>query len=74
MGGVNPLTLARGKPEEVYAYMDSFYRSNGVNPGRSGYDLSIETGNVVENTRKLLTNYFNGTDKNRLVFSLNLLS
>ena len=59
------------KPEEVYAYMDSFYRNNGVNPGRAGYDLSIETGNVLQDTRKILTRYFNGTDFNRLVFSLN---
>ncbi len=59
------------KPEEVYAFMDSFYRSKGVNPGRSGYDLSIEAGNIIENTRKVLTNYFNGKDHNRLVLSLN---
>ncbi|MCK5541940.1 MAG: aminotransferase class V-fold PLP-dependent enzyme [Desulfobacterales bacterium] len=59
------------KPEEVYSYMDDFYRNNGVSPGRSGYDLCIETGNVVENTRKTLTEYFNGKDPNRLVFSLN---
>lgn len=59
------------KPEAVYAYMDSFYRTRGVNPGRSGFDLAIETGNVIEDTRKLLTEYFNGTDHNRLVFSLN---
>ena len=36
------------KPEEVYAFMDSFYRSYGVNPGRSGYDLAIETGNIIK--------------------------
>lgn len=59
------------KPEDVYAYMDKFYRTNGVNPGRSGYDLSIETGNVVENARKILTEYFSGKDHNRLVFTLN---
>ena len=59
------------KPEAVYAFMDEFYRNNGVNPGRSGYDLSIETGNIVENTRKLLTHTFNGTDPNRLIFSAN---
>jgi cysteine desulfurase family protein len=59
------------KPEEVYAFMNSFYRSTGVNPGRSGYDLSIEAGNIIENTRKVLTNYFNGKDHNRLVLSLN---
>ncbi|MCG8565905.1 MAG: aminotransferase class V-fold PLP-dependent enzyme [Desulfobacterales bacterium] len=59
------------KPEAVYAFMDEFYRNNGVSPGRSGYDLSIETGNIIENARKLLTAYFNGTDPNRLVFSAN---
>jgi len=59
------------KPENVYAFMDKFYRHNGVSPGRSGYDLSIETGNVVEDLRKSLTRYFNGTDPQRLIFSLN---
>ncbi len=59
------------KPEAVYAFMDDFYRNHGVSPGRSGYDLSIETGNIVENTRKALTDYFNGSDHNRLVFSAN---
>jgi cysteine desulfurase/selenocysteine lyase len=59
------------KPESVYTFMDQFYRHNGVSPGRSGYDLSIETGNIVEDTRKALTQYFNGKDSNRLVFSLN---
>jgi cysteine desulfurase/selenocysteine lyase len=59
------------KPDDVYDFMDTFYRNNGVSPGRSGYDLSIETGNVVEDTRKALTAYFNGTDPNRLIFSMN---
>ncbi|THB64249.1 MAG: aminotransferase class V-fold PLP-dependent enzyme, partial [Desulfovibrio sp.] len=59
------------KPDEVYDFMDSFYRSHGVSPGRSGYDLSIETGNIVEEARLALTRFFNGTDPNRLVFSYN---
>ncbi len=59
------------KPEEVYVFMDRFYRAYGVNPGRSGYDLCMETGSLVENTRKLLTKFFNGTDPNRLCFSYN---
>jgi len=59
------------KPEAVYAFMDDFYRNNGVSPGRSGYDLAIETGNIIEKTRKALTDYFNGSDHNRLVFSAN---
>ena len=59
------------KPEEVYRFMDSFYRKNGVNPGRSGFDAAIETEEVVHNTRKLLTELFNGDDPNRLTFSYN---
>jgi cysteine desulfurase family protein len=59
------------KPEEVYLFMDSFYRKNGVNPGRSGFDAAIETEEVVHGTRKLLTDLFNGDDPNRLTFSYN---
>ncbi len=59
------------KPQEVYTYMDSFYRRLGVNPGRSGYDICMEAGEVVEDTRQALTEFFNGTDPNRLCFSYN---
>jgi len=59
------------KPEEVYLAMDQFFRNYGVNPGRSGYDLCIEAGSVLEETRKLLTQFFNGTDPNRLIFAYN---
>lgn len=59
------------KPDEVYSFMDSFYRSFGVNPGRSGYDLCMETGAIVDITREMLTDLFNGDDPNRLCFSYN---
>jgi len=59
------------KPEEVYQFMDTFYRKHGVNPGRSGFDAAIETEELVFNTRKLLTSLFNGDDPNRLTFSYN---
>lgn len=59
------------KPDEVYTFMDSFYRRFGVNPGRSGYDLCMETGAVVDTTRKMLADFFNGDDPNRLCFSYN---
>jgi cysteine desulfurase family protein len=59
------------KPEEVYTFMDHFYRNFGVNPGRSGYDLCMETGELVEETRAMITKFFNGTDPNRLCFSYN---
>jgi cysteine desulfurase family protein len=59
------------KPEEVYRFMDNFYRKHGVNPGRSGFDAAIETEEIVHNTRQMLTNLFNGDDPNRLTFSYN---
>ena len=59
------------KPEEVYEFMDSFYREFGVSPGRSGYDLCMETGELVEITRAMMAKFFNGKDPNRLCFSYN---
>ena len=59
------------KPEEVYQFMDTFYRNHGVNPGRSGFDAAIETEDMVNETRKMLTTLFNGDDPERLTFSYN---
>ena len=58
------------KPPEVYCFMDQSYRTHGVNPGRSGYDLALGAGDLVENTRALLTSVVGGTCPNHLVFSL----
>ena len=49
------------KPESVYRYMDEFYRSHGVNPGRSGYDLSIEAGTLLDRLRKRMTKFLAAT-------------
>ncbi len=60
------------KPDAVYKFMDSFYREHGVNPGRSGFDAALEAEEIVMNTRRLLTEFFNaGSDINRLTFSYN---
>lgn len=59
------------KPKEVYDFMHQFYQKHGVNPGRSGYDATLETEEVVHGTRRMLTEFFNGTDPNHLTFSYN---
>ncbi len=59
------------KPEPVYTFMDQFYRRAGVNPGRSGYDLCLEAGQLVEDTRRQLADLFGGRDPHRLVFGYN---
>jgi cysteine desulfurase / selenocysteine lyase len=60
------------KPDIVYDFMVDFYRTKGVNPGRTGFDAAIETEELVFNTRKMLMELFNGDgDPNRLTFSYN---
>lgn len=60
------------KPQEVYDFMHNFYMTHGVNPGRSGYDMTLETEEVMYGTRKMLMEFFNGDgDPNRLTFSYN---
>jgi cysteine desulfurase/selenocysteine lyase len=62
------------KPEAVYTFMLDFYRTTGVNPGRSGFDLAIEAGSLLEKSRKRLTRFFGGDEDapERLCFSYNV--
>jgi cysteine desulfurase family protein len=61
------------KPDSVYKFMVDFYQRCGVNPGRSGFDLAIEAGNIVEDLRKRLTRFFGGDQDapERLCFCYN---
>lgn len=59
------------KPGVVYDYMCEFYRTHGVNPGRAGYNLSVEVEEVVSGTRKMLMDLFGGTAVDHLTFSYN---
>lgn len=42
------------KPEEVYRFMDSFYRECGVNVGRGQHKLASQAAAMVAETRRLL--------------------
>jgi cysteine desulfurase family protein len=61
------------KPEGVYRFMMDFYRSTGVNPGRSGFDLALEAGSLLDNLRQRLTKFFGGDEDapERLTFGYN---
>ncbi|MEW5827172.1 MAG: aminotransferase class V-fold PLP-dependent enzyme [Candidatus Bipolaricaulota bacterium] len=59
------------KPQQVYEFMDAFYRKTGVNPGRSGFDLCLVAGELVDETRELLSSLFGATDPSRVVFAAN---
>ncbi len=61
------------KPESVYQFMIGFYRETGVNPGRSGFDLALEAGSLLDKLRKRLTKFFGGDEDapERLCFGYN---
>jgi len=67
------------KPDAVHDKMSTFYRTCGVNPGRSGCDMALQAEAMVDGTRRKLSNLFNASllargvskDHNRLVFTSN---
>ena len=52
------------KPEEVYSYMDQFYRECGVSAGRGHYSLSQNTAKMVADTRSLIQELLHCPAKN----------
>jgi len=59
------------KPAEILDAALDLYKRYGVNPGRSGYDLCLVGGDLVQTTRDTLTRFFGGTDSDRLCFAYN---
>ena len=60
------------KPEVVYTNMDQFFRNYGVNPGRAGHEMAVEAEKMIEETRRLLAEFFDyGGDPHRVVFTQN---
>lgn len=60
------------KPEAVYGFMDSYFRSHGVNPGRSGSLLAVEAGQMITATRSMLARFFGFSGpSSRVIFTLN---
>lgn len=51
------------KPEEVYIFMDEFYRKYGVNVGRGQYSLADKASFLVEETRELILDLFSCPQK-----------
>ena len=47
------------KPEEVYAFMDDYYRHNGGSAGRGMYELSYNSKELIDNTRGLIKKILN---------------
>jgi cysteine desulfurase/selenocysteine lyase len=59
------------KPREVLDAMVEHYALYGVNPGRSGYDLCVLEGDMVNRTRKEMAEFFGGDNPDHLIFAAN---
>lgn len=67
------------KPDIMHDTVRDFYRSNGVNPGRTGCDMALRAEEMIHETRKRLSAFFNKSlvdqgrakDPNRLIFTMN---
>ncbi len=59
------------KPESVLEAAVHFCATACVNPGRSTFDLAMEAESMLDDTRATLSNFFGGSDPNRLVFGYN---
>ncbi len=61
------------KPPTVAADMGNFLANEAVNPGRSGFDLSLKAGARLDNLRRRLAIFFKHPtqDPNRVVFTNN---
>ncbi len=59
------------KPPEILDAALDMYKRFGVNPGRSGYDLCLIGGELVQTTREELTRFFGGSNPDRLCFAYN---
>jgi cysteine desulfurase family protein len=59
------------KPKETTESLNRFITDIGGNPGRSGHSLSVEAARVVFEAREKLTDFINGDDSERLIFTQN---
>lgn len=59
------------KPEIVYKTMDTFYRTLGANPGRSGHRMAVAAEKEIEDTRTAVARLFGIRNSMRLILTFN---
>jgi len=67
------------KPDIVHDSVHDFYKSSGVNPGRTGCDIALAAEEMIHGTRKGFSAFFNTSlmdagkapDPNRMIFTMN---
>ena len=59
------------KPIEVQNAVQKALKEYSVNPGRGGYDASVMCSEMIYNTRKKLSDFFNANAPERVIFTSN---
>lgn len=57
------------KPENVYKRLDYANRELAFNSGRGSYKKAKEVSEIIEDTRKIIANWVNQPDYNKVIFS-----
>lgn len=60
------------KPPGVSDAIKKFIDEIGANPGRSGHQASVQAARVVFSARKAISDFFNGPDPLRVIFTANI--
>lgn len=60
------------KPEQVFAGMEDFFKSNNTNPGRGGYRMALDAGKMIFQTRLNLKTLFNVPIRDHVLFTKNV--
>lgn len=63
---------SRCKPEQVLQAIEHFYQEVNCNPGRGGYELSLEAGRKVMEARAELADFFHVEQPNQVIFTPNV--
>jgi cysteine desulfurase family protein len=59
------------KPPSVEKALVDFHRNLGASAGRGAYPRAVQTGKLLEETRKLLASLFRIKDSSQIIFTLN---
>jgi cysteine desulfurase family protein len=59
------------KPQVVARRMSDFLASEAANPGRAGHRMAVGAEKMLDQVRKVLTDFVGGTDHHRMVFTMN---
>ncbi|MDS1029236.1 aminotransferase class V-fold PLP-dependent enzyme [Bacillota bacterium LX-D] len=69
---VDNAATSQAKPPSVLQAIEYYFKEINSNPGRGGYELSLEAGRKVLEARETLARFFNVPNPNQIIFTSNI--